>query len=159
MADTAPRILHVPGPARDKVQVAVKDSLPCGTTHICTDIEPRDRWVALEHKVAHLTQEAIASQQLILCDLEVVRHMSPWNDECVKIGNRKGVPSRVGPVIPKENPGIIRCRTPGRDPPQTPRQAHPPPPPKPHHARLGATRRASPALGRRQSPSDQPLDQ
>ena len=34
-----------------------------------------------------------------------------------------------------------------------------PPPSKPHHARLGATRRAPPAPGRRHSPSDQPLDQ
>src|SRR5262249_46548177 len=51
-----------------------------------------------------------------------------------------------------------RCCTPGRAPPQTPRQAHPTQPPQPDDARLGATRRTSPASGRRQSASPQPLD-
>src|SRR5262249_45829154 len=41
-----------------------------------------------------------------------------------------------------------RCCTPGRAPPQTPRQAHPTQPPQPDDARLGATRRTSPASGR-----------
>ena len=106
-SDAAPRIGQVPLVAWDHVYMQMGNGLPRGHAHIDTDVV--SRWVVkLVNGVSDRGYHADKCLMLGCRGIERVGHMPKWDDQCVTLGYRKGIPHCHDTVIPKEHPRRIR---------------------------------------------------
>src|SRR5262249_10765586 len=78
-ADAAPRLIDVPPTARDEMDMAVHDRLPCRRAAVHPHIEAFDCLVCSEQALSHSIQDCVDRAPLRIMEIEIGRCMTAWN--------------------------------------------------------------------------------
>ena len=92
----AGRVGDIAAPARDQMDVAVKDRLPGGLADIDADVESRDVRVLREDSASRLFEQLVDRPLLLGAQIEKIGDVAPRQDQRVQRRHRRDVANGVG---------------------------------------------------------------
>jgi len=86
------------------MDMAVKNGLTCHFANIHANVEAFHCRIPREDIFSDLSKEVIAGQKLLRCKLKVILCMAFGYHQCMAVGDRKGIPNRVGKFVLGDDP-------------------------------------------------------